>query len=110
VDTVGIYVAGPDSNVNNNMISCLTPTGNGSEYGINVTGPESTVRNNVISNTSVTTMNSYGISASQSILLNNTLSDYEYGVYSTGGIYAYNTINNCVTPFTGGTAGAGNSP
>jgi hypothetical protein len=112
VDAIGIFVAGPDSNVNNNMISGLTHMGNGSEYGIFVlgSGTESTVRNNVISNTSVTTMNSYGISASSSIVLNNTLSNFEYGVYSNGGIYAYNTVNDCATPYSGGTAGAGNSP
>lgn len=32
------------------------------------------------------------------------------GIDNTGGIYAYNTVNNCTTNYSGGTAGAGNSP
>ena len=52
----------------------------------------------------------YGIEQSQSIVLNNTVSNFAFGLNNHGGIYTHNTVYNCTTNYTGGTAGAGNSP
>jgi hypothetical protein len=110
----GIFAGGSDSNVSNNMVSGLTATGSGNEYGIETyVGANFTVRNNVISNTALPSGGGYsvGIYATQTISLNNTVSEFAYGIYNGGGgIYAYNTAFNCTTNYSGGTAGAGNSP
>jgi hypothetical protein len=109
----GIAATGSSSLVSDNMISGITATGTGYEYGIYISGANSTVRDNVISNTILPTGGgaSVGIWANQDISLNNTLSNFDYGIFNnSGGIYAYNTANNCTTNYTNGTAGAGNSP
>jgi hypothetical protein len=112
VSAVGISTFGSDTTVSDNIISGLTATGSGNEYGINLNSYNSTVRNNIISNTSLPSGGgiSYGIFQYLSIALNNTVSNFDYGIYNNGGIYAYNTANDCTTNFYGGTAGAGNSP
>jgi hypothetical protein len=99
--------------VSDNTVSGLSATGTGAEVGIQAIGPNSTVRDNVMSDSAKpTSATSYGIYQSQSIAVNNTMSNFDYGIYTTisGGIYAHNTAYNCTTAYSGGTAGAGNSP
>ena len=112
VNAVGIDADGPGSTVSNNMVSGLTATGAGHEYGIGVIGADSTVRDNVVSDSARPTGggNSYGIYQIQSIAVSNTVSNFYIGIYNNGGIYAHNTAYNCTTNYSGGTAGAGNSP
>jgi hypothetical protein len=109
--TWGIAVAGSGSTVSDNVVSDVTATDAGVAYGIYVTGSNSTARGNTVSNDALPTGggSSVGIEAFQSIVLNNTMSTFIYGIYSSGGIYAYNTANNCTTNYSGGTAGLGNS-
>jgi hypothetical protein len=112
VPAFGIYMFGGDSTVSDNMVSGVIATGAASETGIAV-NLNSTVRNNVVSNTTLPSSGvySYAISAYKSIALNNTVSNFDYGIYNiSGGIYAHNTANNCTTNYFGGTAGGGNSP
>jgi hypothetical protein len=113
-NVLALVVYGAGSNVNNNMVSGLIPVGNGNEYGIDIeVGANTTARNNVVSNSALPTGGgiSYGILLNDGIALNNTLSEYNYGIANYGGsIYAYNTALNCTTSYYGGTAGAGNSP
>ena len=112
LNAVGISADGPGSTVSNNMVSGLTATGAGNEYGIGANGADSTVRDNVVSDTAKPTGggNSYGIYQIQSIAVSNTVSNFNIGIYNSGGIYAHNTAYNCSNPYSGGTAGAGNSP
>ncbi|HVC37822.1 MAG TPA: hypothetical protein VNF46_05415 [Gammaproteobacteria bacterium] len=112
VDARGIEADGSDSTVSNNMVSGLTATGTASEYGVVTLGANGTIRNNVVSNTALPTGGgtSDGIYNLGSIALNNTVSNFVTGIFNSGGIYAYNTANNCTTSYSGGTAGAGNSP
>ena len=112
VYAVGIEADGDGSTVSNNMVSGLTATGTSSEWGIYIGSTNNTVRNNVISDTATPTGggSSYGIEQSQSIVLNNTVSNFAFGLNNHGGIYTHNTVYNCTTNYTGGTAGAGNSP
>jgi hypothetical protein len=101
------------ANISNNTVSGLTATGNGNEYGIMAAGPNSTVRDNVVSDSAKPSGgSSFAIYQDQSIAVNNTVSNFVFGVItgSGGGIYAHNTAYNCTAPYTGGTAGAGNSP
>ena len=108
----GIRADGPGSTVSNNMVSGLTATGSEDELGIVVYGGNSTVRDNVISDTATPTGggNSFGILQTESIVTNNTVSNFVTGIYNSSGIYAHNTVYNCTYNYTGGTAGAGNSP
>ncbi len=109
----GIAAEGADSTVSNNIVSGLTAAGTGNEVGIGVyIGGNNTVRNNVVSNIALPSGGGYshGIENNQSIALNNTVSNFLIGISNNGGIYAYNTANNCTTSYSGGTAGAGNSP
>jgi hypothetical protein len=75
--------------LSNNTVSGLTGTGSGSEYGIIAGGPNSTVRNNVVSDTAKPTGGgtSVGIGQSDSIVLNNTVSNFDTGISNSGGIY-----------------------
>ena len=108
----GIEANGSGSTVSNNVVSGLTATGNENEFGIIAAEANSTVRDNVVSDTAPPTGGgtSRGIYQVQSIAVNNTVSNFVYGIYNSGGIYAHNTVYNCTTNYTGGTAGAGNSP
>jgi hypothetical protein len=114
IDAEGID-AGPSSagaRLSDNTVSGLTATGSGSEYGITGSGPNSTVRDNVVNDSARPTGGgtSYGIYQS-GIAVNNTVSNFDIGIYtSAGGIYAHNTAFNCTASYSGGTAGAGNSP
>ena len=118
VDAIGIAAYGPGSSVSNNVVSGLTATGTGSEVGIDLSrtsAANSLVRNNFVSNTAIPTGGapSVGIYQTQSIAVNNTVSNFYYGITSNGGIYAYNTANNCTSSYSGAggaIAGAGNSP
>ena len=94
----------------NNMVSGLTATGAGNEFGIYLVGANSTVRDNVVSDTAKPTGGgtSFGIQEAYSTAVNNSVSNFDYGIY-TAGIYAHNTVYNCTTPYYGGTAGADNS-
>ena len=94
------------------MVSGVAASGSYNEYGIYGGGANSTVRNNVVSDTAQPTGggDSYGIYQSQSIAVDNTVSNFIYGIFNSGGIYAHNTAYNCGTSYYGGTAGAGNSP
>ena len=110
---VGIIATGVGSTVSNNTVSGVTAVGSNGEWGISVNGANSTVRDNVVSDeVKPTGAASYGLYQTQSIAVNNTVSNFVYGIYTTisGGIYAHNTVYNCTTPYSGGTAGAGNSP
>jgi hypothetical protein len=115
LDALGIYatVSANGATISNNTVSGLTPTGIGDEFGIIANGPNSTVRDNVVSDSARPTGGgtSFGIEQVNSIAVNNTVSNFDYGIYTlTAGIYAYNTLFNCTTAYSGGTAGAGNSP
>ena len=112
VPAVGIEADSGGSTVSNNVVAGLTATGNGNEYGIYNSGANSTVRDNVVSDTAKPTGGgaSYGIFQSQSIAVNNTVSNFAIGINNNGGIYAHNTAYNCTTAYSGGTAGTGNSP
>ena len=113
IDAYGIEANGPGSTVSNNVVSGLTATGTGNEWGIYVFSANSTVRDNVVSDTVQPTGGgtSYGIWQYQSNAVNNTVSNFATGIYTNiSGIYAHNTVYNCTTNYTGGTAGAGNSP
>jgi hypothetical protein len=115
-DAFAIGIAGGSgglgANISNNTVSGLSATGNGDEWGINAIGANSTVRDNVVSDDAKPTGGgtSYGILQSGSIALNNTVSNFDIGINNNGGIYAHNTAFNCTTAYSGGTAGAGNSP
>ena len=112
VSALGIYAYGPGATVSNNVVSGLTATGINSEFGIETVGANGTVRDNVISDTAKPTGggSSYGIfQYGNSLAVNNTVSNFDYGIYNAG-IYAHNTAFNCTTAYSGGTAGAGNSP
>ena len=113
LDVIGIYADGPGSTLSNNMVSGLTATGGG-EHGIATDGEYTIVRGNVVSDTATPTGGgtSFGIYLFQSIAVNNSISNFGYGIVNDGGIYAHNTAYNCTTPYfnNGGTAGAGNSP
>jgi len=109
VSAVGIEANGNSSIVSDNMVAGITVAGNGNETGIGVAGSYSAVRNNVVSNTAQPSIGtSDGISMSEGIALNNTVSNFVVGI-SSDGIYAYNTVYGCDNDFLGGTAGAGNS-
>jgi hypothetical protein len=111
VNAIGIYAGGDGATVNDNRVSGLSAPGGSNEYGINAPSFQVTVRDNVISNSAKPTGGgtSYGISQAQkSITLNNAVSNFDIGIY--GGTYAHNSVFNCTTPYSGGTAGAGNSP
>ena len=112
VDANGIVAGGDGSTVSNNVVSGLIATGSGDEYGIDVEGDNSTVRDNVVSDTARPAGGgiSEGIFQVESIAVNNTVSNFDYGIDNDGGIYAHNTAYNCTTNYSGGTAGAGNSP
>ena len=98
--------------VSDNVVSGLTATGTGSEYGIDVISANNVVRGNVVSDTAPPSGGgtSYGIIQTQSIAVNNTVSNFGTGINNSGGIYAHNTIYSCTTNYIGGIAGAGNSP
>ncbi|HVC28976.1 MAG TPA: hypothetical protein VNF48_05430 [Gammaproteobacteria bacterium] len=112
VDAYGIS-SGSGALVSDNMVSGVTATGSGQETGISIDGTNSIARNNVVSNTALppSGVTAYGIENFQGIALNNTVSNFGVGIENeAGGIYAYNTANNCTISYSGGTAGAGNSP
>ena len=108
----GIETLGFGTTVTDNMVSGVTATGSSLEYGIYVTNYFSVVRNNVVSDdTQSAAGTSYGIYQTNSSAVNNTVSNFDVGVFSSSGIYAHNTAYNCTTSYAGtGTAGAGNSP
>jgi len=111
-DTLGTVFAidaeGTSATIINNTVAGMTVTSGGSEYGILLYGG-GTARDNVISNTALPSGggSSYGIYQTGTAI-NNTVTELTYGIY--GGVYAYNTDNGCTTSFSGGIAGAGNSP
>ena len=114
VSVIGIFASGSGTTVSNNMVSGLTATGSGTETGILHSG--ATVRDNMVSDTAVRLggLASYGIQilgGGSSIAVNNAVANFVYGIASnSGSIYAHNTVVNCNTAYSGGTAGAGNSP
>ena len=107
----GIAVDTNAATVDNNSVSGLNATNSNNEYGIYVViASNSILRNNMVSNTALPSSGtSYGIYVEGGISLNNTVSNFVYGILNVNGIYAYNTANSCTNDFTGGTAGAGNS-
>ena len=119
-DAFGIAVGGAESVIDGNLISGLTATGTGQEWGIYVwsNGDYATLRNNVISDA----VSPAGGGYSAGIRMGNTswvgvegstVINMDYGIYffgSSTGTYSRNTAINCTNPFIGGTAGAGNSP
>ena len=112
VNAVGIEADSGGVKLNNNMVSGLTATGNGDEYGIFASGANSLVQNNFVTDTAVPTGggSSFGIyQYGNSLAVNNTVSNFDYGIVNSG-IYAHNTAYNCTTPYYLGTAGVGNSP
>jgi hypothetical protein len=115
VSALGIwaYTSSVGARISDNTVSGLGATGAGDEFGIIADGPNSTVRDNVVSDSAKPTGGgvSYGIRPTQSIAVKNAVNNFTYGIYTlTAGIYAHNTAHNCTTPYSGGTAGAGNSP
>ena len=116
VTAIGIETAlGSGSLVVNNVVSGLTATGGLDEYGIAMTGLNSVARDNIVNDDAGPTGGgtSLGIFQyqSDSITVNNTVSNFAWGIYNTAaGIYAHNTVNNCTTSYYGGVAGVGNSP
>ncbi len=112
-DAVGIEDDNDDGTIINNVVSGLTATGGCNEHGIFVYSANSVVRGNVVSDTSRPGgyATSWGIENYGGIVSDNTVSNFDYGIYIfTEGIYAYNTVYDCTTNYYGGTAGAGNSP
>jgi hypothetical protein len=114
-NAVGIdsYDTSVGTRISNNTISGLNATGSGSEWGMYVGGTNSTASDNVVSDNAKPTGGgtSYGIQQTNSIAVDNTVSNFVYGIYTiTAGIYAHNTAFNCTTNYQGGTAAAGNSP
>lgn len=115
-----IVVSGPESLVRENMISGLTAVGNGYEWGVYLGGAalNSTVRDNVISDADkpLGTGYSAGVRAgntSNVVMIGNSVSNMDYGLFFYGvatGLYSGNAAAGCTTPFSGGTAGAGNAP
>jgi hypothetical protein len=108
----GLIAYGSGSNVNNNMVSGVIATGNGDEWGIDIeSGANTTARNNVVSNTAIPNgATSFGIYLLNGVAVNNTVSNFTYGIYTyTAAIYTFNTVFSCTTDFSGGTNGAGNS-
>ncbi len=116
----GIFVGGSESLVRENMVSGLTAVGNGYEWGIYLAGGamNSTVRDNVVSDGAMPEGAGYsaGVRAGMTenvAMVGNVVSNMEYGLYYYGvssGVYSGNTAVNCLSPFFGGTAGAGNAP
>ena len=109
---IGIEADSDGVKLNNNMVSGLTAMGTGNEYGIFASGANGLVQNNFVTDTAVPTGggSSFGIyQYGNSLAVNNTVSNFDYGIYNAG-IYAHNTAYNCTTAYSGGTAGAGNSP
>jgi len=109
----GILANGNGSRVSDNTVSGVTSSGTASALGIVLGSSDGTIRDNVVSNAAKPTGGggSYGIYQYQNIVVNNTVSNFNYCIYSSSaGIYAHNTVYNCTTNYVGGTAGAGNSP
>jgi len=107
----GIATTGTGATQSDNVVSGVTAGSGCFAVAIDVEGANSIVRNSVASNSAVPTgYTSYAINnTAGAIVLNNTASTFTRGISNSGGIYAYNTVNNCPTPYSGGTAGAGNS-
>ena len=110
VGAIGIYTTGNGATVSDNAVSGLTGTFN--VYGIYLAGSSSAARNNVVSNTvRPTGISSYGIYQLSNIVMNNIVSNFETCIFSgSEGLYAQNSVNDCTTNYSGGVAGAGNSP
>jgi hypothetical protein len=114
VSAFGVYgfSSALGARISDNTVSGLTATGAGGEWGILALANNSTLRDNVVSDSARPTGGfSFGIYQSQSIAVNNTVSNFDTGIFTNvSGIYAHNTAYNCTTAYSGGTAGAGNSP
>ena len=112
----GIYVLGPGSLIQNNLVSGLATASNGREWGINFdsTADQSTGRGNVISDAARPSAGSFGIhmfSTSAVAVTDNIVTNFSTCVaYVAGatGTYSRNTAISCDTPYSGGTAGSGN--
>jgi hypothetical protein len=116
VPAAGIVTYGSGSLIQNNLVSGLTATGSGGEYGIFVgnSATQSTARGNIVSDTArPSSSSSFGIDMegpSAVAASNNIVTNFTYGVdYTSGsGTYSRNTVISCDTPYAGGTAGSGN--
>jgi len=114
-NAIGMEIDGSGSTASDNMVSTLTATGSGSDFGIAMGGGNEIVRNNIVTNNSQPSGGgtSYGIYNYfvGIITSNNTISNFVSCVYNSAGsdIYSFNTVTNCTNDFTGGTAGASNS-
>ncbi|MHB8405554.1 MAG: right-handed parallel beta-helix repeat-containing protein [Gammaproteobacteria bacterium] len=107
----GIYAGGNGTTISDNIVSGVTAEGGATAYGIVYNSIGGTVRNNVVNNASLPASgSSYGIyNGGGSIVTNNSVNIFSTGIFNSGGIYSFNTVNGCPTAFSGGTAGVGNS-
>ena len=111
---IGIYIEGAGSLVDNNLVSGLTATGSGDEYGVFFfDAAQSTARGNVVSDTTRGSGGSAGIMTSTGsgvAVRNNIVTNFGICVYYYGstGTYSRNIAISCDTPYSGGTAGTGN--
>jgi len=110
----GIASQGTGSTVSDNVVSGITAASGLYAEAIDVEGANSVIRNNVTSNpailSGVTSAGIYNQTGGNTIIVNNTASAFTYGIINTAsGIYSFNTVTNCTTDFSGGTAGAANS-
>ena len=120
VPATGIYVDGPESLVKNNIISGLTATNNGDEYGIYIEsgGDYTTVQSNTVSDAarpggSGSSDGIIGHTVDSLAVLSNTVHNFDVGIsYDSGatGTYARNTVLSSSVNFSNGTAGPGNHP
>ena len=117
LNAFGMNVTGSGSLVQNNLVSGITSTGSGNEFGIvfGNSATQSAARGNIVSDPARPTGggSSYGIyisSTSGVAVSNNIVTNFTYGVNYGGGTgtYSRNTVISCDTPYLGGTTGSGN--
>jgi hypothetical protein len=113
VTIFSILVSGSGSSVEDNVVSGLSATGAGDEYGIYVSGQYSMIKNNIVTDDAKPTGGgiSYGIIAiaSQISAVENAVTDFNYGYYYNSiGLYSQNTAAGCNTPFFGSISGSSN--
>jgi hypothetical protein len=114
----GIIANNVGASIEDNVISGLTSTGSGQEIGIYMDNSKnSTVRHNIITDDAKPTGGgqSIGIYAGNAFItvVDNAITNFNLGIAYTNpgpslGVYSRNTVVDCDTPFSGGTAGTGN--
>lgn len=109
----GIATTASGATQSDNIVSGITAGSGCYAEAIDIEGANSIVRNSVALNpavlSGVTSAGIYNQASGGTIVVNNTISAFGYGIFNTQGIYTFNTVTNCTTDFSGGTSGAGNS-